>query len=172
MSKETSNAREGDSTEGCRQGVGRDPAHIAAGGGELDPIAQLAQQDIPMSPSSSDLVERLRNRVAPEIALEREAADTIQRLEAAAGGEEDMPPPTEAMKRGIYGEGSPLVERIRNRPNDAPLPTEYLLDEAADTIQRLEAALEKIADWDVLGDGYTDFCEVRNIARAALAGKK
>jgi hypothetical protein len=82
MSKETSNAREGDSTEGCRQGVGRDPAHIAAGGGELDPIAQLAQQDIPMSPSSSDLVERLRNRVAPEIALEREAADTIQRLEA------------------------------------------------------------------------------------------
>jgi hypothetical protein len=101
-----------------------------------------------------------------------EAADTIQRLEAAAGGEEDMPPPTEAMKRGIYGEGSPLVERIRNRPNDAPLPTEYLLDEAADTIQRLEAALEKIADWDVLGDGYTDFCEVRNIARAALAGKK
>jgi hypothetical protein len=50
MSKETSNAREGDSTEGCRQGVGRDPAHpdagvggnpsglstpIAAGGGEV-----------------------------------------------------------------------------------------------------------------------------------------
>jgi hypothetical protein len=43
------------------------------------------------------------------------------------------------------------------------------LKEAADTIQRLEAALEKIADWDVLGDGYTDFCEVRNIARDALS---
>jgi hypothetical protein len=27
MNRETSNAREGDSTEGCRQGVGRDRAH-------------------------------------------------------------------------------------------------------------------------------------------------
>lgn len=28
-----------------------------------------------------------------------------------------------------------LVERLRNRPNDAPLPTEYMLDEAADLLQ-------------------------------------
>lgn len=30
-----------------------------------------------------------------------------------------------------------LVQRIRDRPNDAPLPTERLLDEAADEIERL-----------------------------------
>lgn len=36
---------------------------------------------------------------------------------------------------------SDLVQRIRDRPNDAPMPTERLLDEAADEIERLEAAL-------------------------------
>jgi hypothetical protein len=88
MSKETSNAREGDSTEGCRQGVGRDPAHpdagvggnpsglstpIAAGGGEtweeqsqrvtdeMKHQRALAEQNTP-SPSSSDLVERCLKR--------------------------------------------------------------------------------------------------------------
>jgi hypothetical protein len=77
MSKETSNAREGDSTEGCRQGVGRDPAHpdagvggnpsglstpIAAGGGEDADAAEDARlhPNAPDKPSSSDLVERLR----------------------------------------------------------------------------------------------------------------
>ena len=30
-----------------------------------------------------------------------------------------------------------LVQRIRDRPNDAPLPTERLLDEAADEIEQL-----------------------------------
>ena len=30
-----------------------------------------------------------------------------------------------------------LIERIRERPNDAPLPTEYMLDEAADELWRL-----------------------------------
>ena len=30
-----------------------------------------------------------------------------------------------------------LIERISSRPNDAPLPTEYLLDDAADEIERL-----------------------------------
>lgn len=30
-----------------------------------------------------------------------------------------------------------LVTRIRSRPNDAPMPTERLLDEAADEIERL-----------------------------------
>jgi RecB family exonuclease len=32
-----------------------------------------------------------------------------------------------------------LVERIRNRPNDAPTPTERLLDEAADALERMHA---------------------------------
>jgi hypothetical protein len=39
------------------------------------------------------------------------------------------------------GEKEDIVERIRNRLNDAPLPTEYLLDEAADEIERLRADL-------------------------------
>ncbi len=34
-----------------------------------------------------------------------------------------------------------LVERIRNRPHDAPMPTEYLLDDAADHIETLETAI-------------------------------
>lgn len=34
-----------------------------------------------------------------------------------------------------------LSERIRARPNDAPLPTEFLLDDAADAIDALVAAL-------------------------------
>lgn len=33
---------------------------------------------------------------------------------------------------------SDLVQRIRDRPNDAPMPTERLLDEAADRIKELE----------------------------------
>ncbi len=28
-----------------------------------------------------------------------------------------------------------LLERIRSRPNDAPLPTEYMLDECASILQ-------------------------------------
>jgi hypothetical protein len=40
-----------------------------------------------------------------------------------------------------------LVARIRARPNDAPMPTEHLLDEAADEIERLRAALESCASW-------------------------
>ena len=36
---------------------------------------------------------------------------------------------------------SDLVARIRGRLNDAPMPSEHLLDEAADTIERLEREL-------------------------------
>jgi hypothetical protein len=36
---------------------------------------------------------------------------------------------------------SDIVERIRNRMHDAPMPTEHLLDEAADMIERLSAAV-------------------------------
>jgi chromosome segregation ATPase len=99
MSKETSNAREGDSTEGCRQGVGRDPAHpdagvggnpsglstpIAAGGGEDADAAEDARlhPNAPDKPSSSDLVERDRRiqEVANDIAG---AVDAIQANEKA-----------------------------------------------------------------------------------------
>lgn len=37
-----------------------------------------------------------------------------------------------------------LVSRIRDRPNDAPMETERLLDDAADEIDRLRAALTEI----------------------------
>lgn len=42
-----------------------------------------------------------------------------------------------------------LAERIRARPHDAPMPTEYLLDDAADELDRLttlEAAVRKVID--------------------------
>jgi hypothetical protein len=38
-----------------------------------------------------------------------------------------------------------IVERIRSRVHDAPMPTEWLLDDAADEIERLRRALEQIA---------------------------
>jgi hypothetical protein len=34
-----------------------------------------------------------------------------------------------------------LVSRLRNRIHDAPMPTEHMLDEAADRIEELEAAI-------------------------------
>jgi len=37
-----------------------------------------------------------------------------------------------------------IVDRIRNRLNDAPMPTERLLDEAADRIAELEAAISDV----------------------------
>ena len=37
-----------------------------------------------------------------------------------------------------------LLERIDARPHDSPLPTEYLLDEAAECIVALEQALAAI----------------------------
>jgi hypothetical protein len=56
-----------------------------------------------------------------------------------------------------------IVERLRNRINDAPMPTEHLLDEAANRIEALEAALRAIADKHLYADQY------QSIARAALA---
>ena len=35
-----------------------------------------------------------------------------------------------------------IVERIEGRIHDAPMPTEHLLDECAEEIKRLRAALE------------------------------
>jgi hypothetical protein len=58
-----------------------------------------------------------------------------------------------------------IVKRIRSRPNDAPMPTEHLLDEAADRIKKLEAALREIENYNRNG-GSIQTCE---IARAALA---
>lgn len=37
-----------------------------------------------------------------------------------------------------------IVERIRDRPNDAPMPTEHLLDEAADTIEELRKEIARL----------------------------
>ena len=34
-----------------------------------------------------------------------------------------------------------IVQRIRSRPNDAPIPTEYLLEETADEIERLRSVI-------------------------------
>ncbi len=39
---------------------------------------------------------------------------------------------------------SDLVDRLRNRIHDAPMPTEHMLDEAADEIERLRKALGRI----------------------------
>lgn len=56
-----------------------------------------------------------------------------------------------------------IVERIRERPHDAPMPTERLLDEAAAEIARLRAALAEIVDAPDI-----DIMRVWAIARAAL----
>ena len=41
---------------------------------------------------------------------------------------------------------SELVERINGRPNDAPVPSEYLLDEASDAIIKLEAEKAELVE--------------------------
>ena len=38
-----------------------------------------------------------------------------------------------------------IIDRLRNRIHDAPMPTERLLDEAADVIELLSRALEPFA---------------------------
>lgn len=70
---------------------------------------------------------------------------------------------------------SDVVERIRNRINDAPMPTEHLLDEAADTITGLRAevarmreALERIVDAPMI-DHANPERGAQAIARAALS---
>ena len=37
-----------------------------------------------------------------------------------------------------------LVQRIRDRPNDAPMPTEHLLEDAAEGLERLIAENESL----------------------------
>ena len=56
-----------------------------------------------------------------------------------------------------------IVARIRARPNDAPLPTEYLLDDAADEIERLRRELEaqRKAWWHA--------CDLRQRGRGACS---
>ena len=39
-----------------------------------------------------------------------------------------------------------IVRRIRDRPNDAPMPTERLLDDAVIEIERLRSIIAQIAD--------------------------
>lgn len=64
---------------------------------------------------------------------------------------------------------SDLVKRIRNRLNDAPIPTEHLLDEAADAIEQLRAriaeavlaereACAKVAEGESLSPPGEAFC--------------
>jgi hypothetical protein len=35
-----------------------------------------------------------------------------------------------------------VIERLRNRPHDAPMESEYLMDDAADLLSSMKAALE------------------------------
>jgi hypothetical protein len=53
---------------------------------------------------------------------------------------------------------SDIVERINNRIHDAPMPTEHLLDEAAEEIDRLRGLLRHYANWieDIYGQLPTD----------------
>lgn len=39
-----------------------------------------------------------------------------------------------------------IIERLRNRPNDCPLPAEYLMDEAWALIVEMQEALANIAE--------------------------
>ena len=66
---------------------------------------------------------------------------------------------------------SDLVERIRARPNDAPMPTEHLLDEAADEIERLRGLLSEAINFIPTGDerGNPFERELDFIARAVRA---
>jgi hypothetical protein len=59
-----------------------------------------------------------------------------------------------------------IVDRLRNRVHDAPLPTERLLDEAADEIERLRETLKEIAEVDTDSRGNT--CTGARIAIRAL----
>ena len=55
-----------------------------------------------------------------------------------------------------------IVLRLRSRPNDSPMHAEYMMDDAADEIDRLREALEKILDEGDNGDSMAA------IARIAL----
>lgn len=59
-------------------------------------------------------------------------------------------------------ETTDLVTRIRDRPNDAPMSTERLLDEAADEIEQLRVRVLRL-------EGYSEGLRERltNVRRAA-----
>jgi len=59
-----------------------------------------------------------------------------------------------------------IIARLRNRIHDSPIPAEHLMDDAADEIERLRAALGEIAAREY-GDSNTDWIAI-DIARAAL----
>lgn len=65
---------------------------------------------------------------------------------------------------------SDIVNRLRNRIHDAPMPTERMLDEAADEIERLRTALKRIAAFKFDGeeDDADDADTCADIALAAL----
>lgn len=66
-----------------------------------------------------------------------------------------------------------IADRIRDRLNDAPIPTERLLDEAADRIDELEHALRSIVLYPgPPPNGWTDadVDKIRGVAMAVLAG--
>ena len=58
-----------------------------------------------------------------------------------------------------------IVERLRERINDSPMPAERLIDEASEEIERLRAALEFYAS----GVGHTEIDDNGATARAALS---
>ena len=64
---------------------------------------------------------------------------------------------------------SKLADRIRARPNDAPLETEYMLDEAADALDECERALILARDY---GDTTDDAQRAVRAALAKLEGAK
>jgi hypothetical protein len=100
-------------------------------------------------PSSSDLVERLRNRSIPDQDTE-DAADTIQRLEAEN-------------KRLAQCKSGKLIGAAWKLNAEAQATIAALQSER----DRLREALEKIADWDSIAST----AELGEVARAALAGK-
>ena len=75
---------------------------------------------------------------------------------------------------------SDLVRRLRGYPGKRGMekPPHVTMDEAADYIEKLEAALREIAEsaWDCTGDTCDhckpDNCSNRDIARKALEGGK
>lgn len=76
-----------------------------------------------------------------------------------------------------------VIERLRNRPHDAPMESEYLMDEAADLLAAMKEALESIIrfdqhrEWTATKENPETHWETRDgqcakVARNALNGEK
>jgi len=65
---------------------------------------------------------------------------------------------------------SDLVERLRT--DLVPHDVEALVEEAADEIERLRAALERLANHESVHLSYIQVDEMKQIALAALEGEK